>query len=211
MSKFSRQLHPSDIPDSIQGELTFSALEKWAYSSDDNYSMIDVADGVEKYQLHSPEQFAEKYDLELDTATKLSMYQHAVLNDLKYKIEGLVGGSERYEQVKPYLDDTQYNPSLLHEYVVLWSRSDQFTKDNFNPITNLRRAFLAGVVSYILLGLFIASTLAFLDGRSIYANLPAALIALTWLIFTTYILMQKVRRNYRTRKLILDIYRKRSR
>lgn len=208
MSKFSRQLQPADIPDSIGGQLTFSELEKWSNLSEENFTMLDIEDAAEESKIRTPKEFAERYDIELDTATKLSKYQHAALNDLDLKINNLIGSSERYTQVKAYLHNPRYNRSLFFDYVALWHMSQRFTERKFNPNLNLRNALMLGLTSYVLLGFFMVSTILFVDGNPGYDNLSEMLFAFAWGYSTTHILIAKTVKNYRTRKLIFKLHRK---
>lgn len=207
MSNFSRQIRPEDIPDTIEGQLTFSDLEKWSNLSEENYAILDIEDAAEESKIRTPEEFVERYDIGLDTATKLAKYQHAALNDLDLKINNLVSSSERYAQVKTFLNDPRYNRSILFEYVALWHMSRRFTEKKYNPTSNLRNELILGLISYALLGIFIASTLLFLDGNPIYDNLPALLVAFVWGYYTTRMLGVKVVKNYRTRKLVFNLYK----
>lgn len=206
MSKFTRKIQTDDLPDSYYRELIYKPLEKWESGEYEGNEEISIEDPPEKAQIFTAGQLAEKYDINIDVAEKISLYQHAALNDLNSEIDSLIRNSERYLQVKPYLNDKQYVRSIFQEYVRLSARSENFTRNNFNPLRNLKMAIIGGIISLALLTLFIFATVVFLDGGPLEQNLPALLFITVWLGWTIYALAWHVPRAYRTRKLVTKLH-----
>ena len=149
------------------------------------------------------QELIQEYDISLVVADKLLAYQSGLLASYRETIAHMVDCSDRYNQVKSYLNNPKFDKAILAQYVENDWEHASATRE-FNPRKHLRNGLIGVALSYLLFLTLVVIGWSTIAPSSTVDYISFALIAFIWLGFTTLAAVG-LPKKYRARKVIYSI------
>jgi hypothetical protein len=184
----------------FQHVLAFKGLEPNGQEEDEDLLLIGHAS--KDVELISRQELINDFDISSDVADKLIGYQMNLIASYRNAVTELLRRTDRYVEIKPYLEDRTLSKAIFTEYVTSdWDRDKQLKE--FQPMKHLRSGIIGTLMSC---GIFI---LVVSLGWGVHAPVEfdfiwLGLVAFIWLGLTAMI-ARELPGEYRARKIVWDI------
>ena len=144
----------------------------------------------------------KKYNVSAEVAQKLVDYQESILVNYCDAISEFLSKVDRYNEIKPYINNRKLNKKILIQYLESTNSQDRLIKDS-TPSRHLINGLIGTLISY---SIFITVVTIGWNTQppSGFDFVSLALVAFIWLGFTS-VAAWELPSNYRTRKILHNI------